>query len=586
MRKIILSFCSVLIQASALAASDYAPSAIDYVQVDLPFLQAHSSQPIAINDDGQVLCSYRLAGPHDNKLFVVFGLNGGSHDITLRHDDRMVQWAFLTPAGDVYGSAISRSGGTALYRWSLEEGSMQLAVLPEGARVHAANDEGQVLVNCPVLDPDGGMNNRVFLWEDGRLRALTSVQGELGIVSSIAYANGMNSHGDVVGRSHYMMVHKNTQYAHEHATLWSAGDAVDLHVASHKLPRSEARAINDRGDVIVYVVGQGQHLRTTSGEIIEIHQHACRLNNHYAYDQNTVWSLEGEKVLSLGPYNRALTEDSESIWQRVTKIVGVTNQGLVLAEGVTIYGEQHALVLSADQDFPIGDLQDSEGDGGEVAQNDRDRELADLVANWPQDIEIYLSDDPHVTDDSDSVMAAINYQDVQELRALYSRGRNFDVRLTQYTNRQGYSIPGYDMTLVHYAAKIGRVHSLATLLSLGLDPNDQQMYGNQTALFLAVGVSVNAKSDADRAKALEMARILIEYGADVNAVDYKGMTALMYACNGPNHFELVRSLLEAGADPQMVMQGGQCAMDFAKRKHPRGNAADRQAIIDCLTSRA
>ena len=49
----------------------------------------------------------------------------------------------------------------------------------------------------------------------------------------------------------------------------------------------------------------------------------------------------------------------------------------------------------------------------------------------------------------------------------------------------------------------------------------------------------------------ELCRLLIKTGAEVDARDYKGSTALIFASTGP-FAETVRLFLEAGADPNAV----------------------------------
>ena len=74
---------------------------------------------------------------------------------------------------------------------------------------------------------------------------------------------------------------------------------------------------------------------------------------------------------------------------------------------------------------------------------------------------------------------------------------------------------------------------------------------------------------------IEIARILIEAGADVNFQDWQGHTALMYASGaryswleGNINPEVVRLLLDAGADVNAKNKWGRTALHFAlRRKH-------------------
>ena len=60
-----------------------------------------------------------------------------------------------------------------------------------------------------------------------------------------------------------------------------------------------------------------------------------------------------------------------------------------------------------------------------------------------------------------------------------------------------------------------------------------------------------------------MARVLIGHGACVNTRNSDGQTALILAALG-GHDELVRVLLEAGADPKIATPHDQTPLDIAR----------------------
>lgn len=65
-------------------------------------------------------------------------------------------------------------------------------------------------------------------------------------------------------------------------------------------------------------------------------------------------------------------------------------------------------------------------------------------------------------------------------------------------------------------------------------------------------------------------RELIKSGADINAQDQEGMTALMYACIRADSKGLLEELLVAGADPNLRGVKGGRAIDLAyNRKHSK-----------------
>ena len=69
--------------------------------------------------------------------------------------------------------------------------------------------------------------------------------------------------------------------------------------------------------------------------------------------------------------------------------------------------------------------------------------------------------------------------------------------------------------------------------------------------------------------------MLIDGGADVNAVDDNGFTAL-HTASHYNFLESVLSLIVSGADTAMVSGGGKTALDLARGK-------GHTAIVDLLT---
>ena len=59
-------------------------------------------------------------------------------------------------------------------------------------------------------------------------------------------------------------------------------------------------------------------------------------------------------------------------------------------------------------------------------------------------------------------------------------------------------------------------------------------------------------------------KFLLEKGADINAKDTCGKTALHYAINKKSTIDLITLLLEKGADPKIEDESGRTALDYAK----------------------
>ncbi len=63
----------------------------------------------------------------------------------------------------------------------------------------------------------------------------------------------------------------------------------------------------------------------------------------------------------------------------------------------------------------------------------------------------------------------------------------------------------------------------------------------------------------------EAARFLASHGADVNAQDGEGMTALAWAAKvDPGHTAILEALLAAGADPTIASQDGRTPLQWAE----------------------
>jgi len=73
--------------------------------------------------------------------------------------------------------------------------------------------------------------------------------------------------------------------------------------------------------------------------------------------------------------------------------------------------------------------------------------------------------------------------------------------------------------------------------------------------------------------------VLLKAGADVNARDKKGKTALMYAADGFCSLDGLRLLLETGADPQLKDNQGQTALDLARASNTFG-AKERAELLE------
>lgn len=113
------------------------------------------------------------------------------------------------------------------------------------------------------------------------------------------------------------------------------------------------------------------------------------------------------------------------------------------------------------------------------------------------------------------------------------------------------------------------VETVRLLLESGVDADAQGAYGQMEGWF--------ALAFAAQSNHLELVRLLIERGANLQASDKIGFTSLMYAARD-GHLEIARLLLDAGARCSAVDHRGFTALDIAMRN-------ERHEVASLLQSR-
>ncbi len=197
-----------------------------------------------------------------------------------------------------------------------------------------------------------------------------------------------------------------------------------------------------------------------------------------------------------------------------------------------------------------------------------------------------------------AMWAALAFEDTDTLRDLLKRGAdpNKTDKLSQMTplmaaetsaivqvlldagadpNRQD----RIGRTALHHAVKMREAGSIVRLLGqAGADVNARAGdIGGSTPLLTAVE---HYLEDKDRGETALAIRILVHLGADVNAADASGRTALAIAAAN-NQPELIRLLMELGADPARRMVNGRTPLDYARD----ANAHDAIQALAAVPSR-
>jgi ankyrin repeat protein len=140
------------------------------------------------------------------------------------------------------------------------------------------------------------------------------------------------------------------------------------------------------------------------------------------------------------------------------------------------------------------------------------------------------------------------------VRELVKRGADVNMRLDRDTPRVPQTssrIGSEGASPFLLAADRSDVPLMRVLLELGADPLLPN-YSNTTPLMAAAGLGTTEPLEeaGEEVEALEAVKMLLDLGADVNAVDANGDTAMHGAAYGA-YPSVVKLLAERGADPQI-----------------------------------
>lgn len=317
---------------------------INYDIQDIGTIQTCSSTAIDLNNNGQILGWYNIDGTNDGKYFFLRE-NDGSFYTLPATVSMNVNWRFLTEDGKVYGTNDGNKNFAVLFMWDKDNGAVKLGNLP-GKEVMGVNSKGEVLIKSISEIQDGKSVTFPVTWHNGVVRKLGGLKGNLGIESEQSYGVSINNSGDVVGESLVNLIYKNNQYKKlPHVTLWKNGKAEDLHYSLPKSEESQALAINDRGDVLINIKNQ-KFIVKIGGSYTNVGSRPQKItNNGDSYCDILVLTETTTPLAYIGSLTEQVQANTKSPWASVTKIVKVNDKGEIIAQGKTIYGEDHAMIL-------------------------------------------------------------------------------------------------------------------------------------------------------------------------------------------------------------------------------------------------
>lgn len=339
-----------LILLSYVAISSFLVAEIEYDIQDIGTLQTHSSCAISINNQGQILGWYNIDGSDNGKHYFVRNREGVFYELPFRENGVEINWQYLTDNGKAYGIFNGNANYAVLYVWDQHTGVTNLGNLP-GKEIVTINNKGQVLIKSIVENENGRLIRRPVIWENGKIKKLKGLEGDLGIESEESYGFDMNNKGEVVGQSIAYISYKNDLYKQIHAVKWVNGQPIDLYKKVPKSAFSTAITINDRGDMLIKSsIDQYSHNLCWLRNDIIVYQflnaEGFKINNcgfiysaHEVIDKN----LNGITKYCL---NIKLLNDYDSIWMKSEKFISTNAYCETIAQGETIYGEKHAMLIT------------------------------------------------------------------------------------------------------------------------------------------------------------------------------------------------------------------------------------------------
>jgi uncharacterized membrane protein len=328
---------------------------IEYKVHDIGTLQTHSSNALDLNNHGQILGWYNIDGSIGAKHFFVRDRNGDFHEISNSCEGMPIEWKWIKDNERVYGICNAgirhKDGCPTLFAWDKHNGVIKLGKMP-GKEISAINNKGHVLVKTVFDTSANGMSIQYpILWDNGAITKLKGIEGGLGTESIESYGFDLNDQGDVSGKCLVDLVYKNHVYKQFHAIIWKKGIPTDLHYKIPKAEMSEARVINNSN--YCFLKSNSHWYLMKDGNFFQECENCQNASDAFYCDSGyCAFDLKNQNtlcILSILKENTKIAKDYGSIWMEIDYIVKINNDGEIIANGRTIFGENHAMILKQEK---------------------------------------------------------------------------------------------------------------------------------------------------------------------------------------------------------------------------------------------
>lgn len=154
------------------------------------------------------------------------------------------------------------------------------------------------------------------------------------------------------------------------------------------------------------------------------------------------------------------------------------------------------------------------------------------------------------------IFQLIKRGDYSEVESALKNGKISNINLSE---------TGMQTTLLMTAVCLEFVDITKLLLEYGADPNLKDIYG-KTALHLLPEIQPIDWTNVNNK--IEIARLLIQFNANINILDNEGRSPLFYSTlyiKKQDDLKLLEFYLENGANPNLKSESSESSLEFAKR---------------------